>query len=189
MSALPIYLKEQDSAKLLKASFDQWNAKNERNQLIARLILSTGLRSGELVNLDIEEINFEERLIHVRKGKGSKDRIVFIDHDTARLLQKFIAGKASGRVFEITRGRVWRIIKDMARVAQVTQARKISPHKLRHTFAINWIQRGGDIESLRRLLGHARLNTTQIYLNFDFDWLRAQYDRLQNTQHQRRLVR
>jgi site-specific recombinase XerC len=78
-------------------------------------------------------------------------------------------------------------VKRMARVAGVRNADLITPHKLRHTFSINWVQHGGDIESLRRLLGHSSLSTTQIYLNFDFQYVRQLYDRLYAKPDERRL--
>ncbi len=189
MATLPVYLKERDAEKLLKTTFRKRTAKNDRNQLIIRLFLATGLRRAELVNLQVEDVDFEERLIYVRKGKGLKDRIVFVNPDTLRVLHRFLGDRKSGTIFNISKYRAWQIVKAMAKTAGVPSADKISPHKLRHTFAINWIQHGGDVESLRRLLGHSSLVATQIYLNFDFAYLRQAYDRLHNTQQQRRLIR
>jgi len=189
MPALPIYLKEQDVKKIVRASLPRGPAKNFRNQVLLRTLLATGIRRAELANLEVEDIDWEERLIYVRKGKGGKGRIVFVDPETLNLLKRHVDGRTSGSVFGISAHRIYCIVKSMARAAGVRNAEKISPHKLRHTFAIQWIQRGGDIESLRRLLGHSRLDTTQVYLDFDFDYLRQAYDRLRSTkQQERRMV-
>ena len=184
--SLPIYLKQDDVNKILSVRFNQPQSLNDRNRLMVRLMLTTGLRVGELTNLQVEQIDFEERLIFVRRGKGGKDRIVFLEPETAKLLKAYLGDRNSGRVFPIKPRRVQRIVKRMARVAGVRNADLITPHKLRHTFSINWVQHGGDIESLRRLLGHSSLSTTQIYLNFDFQYVRQVYDRLYASKNQER---
>lgn len=186
MASLPIYLKDRDIKKIVSARFGHPNAKNERNQLLVQLILASGFRRAELAKLQVEDIDFEERVIYVRRGKGRKDRIALVDDETLKRLKRFLGSRTTGSVFGISGHRMWHVVKAMAKTAEVSQAGKISPHKLRHTFAIQWIQRGGDIESLRRLLGHSRLNTTQIYLDFDFAHLRQAYDRLRSTKQQKR---
>jgi site-specific recombinase XerD len=135
----------------------------------------------------VEQVDFEERLIFVRRGKGGKDRIVFLEPETAKFLKAYLGDRTSGRVFPVQPRRVQRIVKRMAQLAGVRNANLITPHKLRHSFAINWVQHGGDIESLRRLLGHNSLSTTQIYLNFDFAYVRQVYDRLYAKPDERRL--
>jgi len=188
-ATLPIYLKDPDVKKITQVAFHRGPDRNFRNQLLVRLILSTGLRRSELANLKVEDIDLEERVIYVRRGKGRKDRIVLVDEETLKLLKKFLGSRTTGSVFGVSPKRIYNIVKSMAAKAEVRNATKISPHKLRHTFAIQWIQRGGDIESLRRLLGHSRLNTTQVYLDFDFAYLRQAYDRLRSTkQQERRMV-
>ena len=184
--SLPIYLKKDDVDKLLSAQLRGYGAKHERNQLLARLMLTTGMRVGEVCKLQVEHIDFEERMIFIRKGKGGKDRIVFLEPETASRLRKFVRERTYGPVFEAKPRCFQRIIKKMARIANVRNAGLVTPHKLRHTFAINWIQRNGDVESLRRLLGHNSLATTQVYLNFDFDYLRSQFDRLMSGSNQER---
>jgi len=141
-------------------------------------MLTTGMRVGEVSKLCVEDVDFEERTILVRKSKWRKDRIVFMEPTTAGLLKRYISHRTSGRVFNVNPRRIQRIVKRMARAAGVRNADKVTPHKLRHTFAINWVQGGGDIESLRRILGHNDLSTTQIYLNFDYNYVRQVYERL-----------
>jgi len=187
--SLPVYLKKDDQEKIVSASLLGYGAKNERNRLMVRLMLRTGMRVGELSRLRVEEIDFDERIIYVRKSKGGKDRIVLLEPETMKAVQHFIGNKSSGAVFGIKPHAIQHIVKKMARLAGVRNADLMTPHKLRHTFAINWIQHGGDIESLRRLLGHNDLSTTQIYLNFDFQTLRANFDRLMGTQQERRMIR
>jgi len=189
MPALRIYLKEQDVKKIVKASLRRGSPKNFRNQVLVQTLLATAMRRSELAALQVEDIDWDERVIHVWKGKGGKDRITFVDPETLKLLRRYVNGRTSGSVFGIGPHRIYGIVKSMARAASVRNAERISPHKLRHTFSIEWIQRGGDLESLRRILGHSSVATTQRYLDFDDAYLRQAYDRLRSTkQQERRMV-
>lgn len=180
-----LYLKLGEDEKIMQAPT------RLRDRLILRLFLETGVRCAELCNIRIGDIDFSRREILIRQGKGGKTRLVFIDFDALQLIKKYIGSRRTGPLFlsrtrktqkkkhgGLTTRQVQRIVKDAAIAADVRNAELISPHCLRHTMAIHWVQRGGDIESLRRLLGHSNLKVTQVYLNFDLEHVRAEFDRL-----------
>jgi len=187
LMSLPVYLKKDDQEKILSPSLVLGpGAKNDRNRLMVRLMLRTGMRVGEISRLRVEDlVDLDKQVIYVRKSKGGNDRIVLADPETAKILRQFSADRTSGPIFGIKPHAIQHIVKKMARTAGVRNADLMTPHKLRHSFAINWVQHGGDIESLRRLLGHKSLATTQIYLNFDFDTLLGVFNRLMQTQDRR----
>jgi len=160
------------------------STKKLRDRLIIRLLAYTGIRSKELRYLRIEDIDPHRRAIFIARGKGGRSRLVYVDAETLTLLATYIGARRKGWVFPGRKGKplskqgVWYIVKQAALRAGVRYAEKVSPHKLRHSFAIRWLTCHGDIESLRRLLGHRTLISTQIYLDFADERVREEYDRI-----------
>lgn len=180
-----IYLKPEHEERLLS------QIERQRDRVIVKLMLATGMRVSEVAKLRVEDIDFSAREIFIWQGKGGKDRIVFVDYDTLKELRNYIGLRQEGPLFlsrqgypkkAVTSRHIELIIRRKSRAAGL---KGISSHKLRHTFAIRWVQKGGDIESLRRLLGHANLKATQVYLDFDNDYVKAEYDRLSGFKPQR----
>jgi len=136
---------------------------NIKHQIAIELLYSSGMRLSELLNLKIEDIDFENNTLKVRQGKGAKDRITIISRNTALKIRKF---KPAGKVLEGRNGKysaksVQLIINNAARKAGIKQ--KVTPHMLRHSFATHLLESGIDIRYIQMLLGHSRLETTQIY--------------------------
>jgi len=159
-----IYIKEEDLKKFLD-SFD-----NIRDKLIVRFILVTGCRVSEVANLHVEDIDFDRKIIKIvdhGRYEIKKPRIIPIDEETLRLLKEIINGRKHGPVFNIGVRAIQKIIKKGALKSQIQNSSLISPHKLRHTYAINWITKGGDIRTLQKILGHSSIKTTEIYLDYD----------------------
>jgi len=135
---------------------------NEKHKIIVELLYSGGLRLQELVNLKFEHVNFENRTILVSLGKGQKDRITIISQ---RVLDRLDL-QGSGYVLKGRRGKyskksVQMVISNLAKKAGIRI--RVTPHVLRHSFATHLLENGTDLRYIQALLGHARLETTQIY--------------------------
>ncbi|MGI8479569.1 MAG: tyrosine-type recombinase/integrase [Gaiellaceae bacterium] len=146
-----------------------------RNRALLELLYSGGLRSAEVVGLDLADLDFEREAIHVH-GKGGKERVVPLGeeaaHHVARYLRDARPSLARGAVdalFLSTRGR--RL--DTSTVRRLVR----NPHRLRHAFATHLLEGGADLRTIQELLGHASLSTTQIYSHVDAKRLRRVYDR------------
>jgi site-specific recombinase XerD len=146
-----------------------------RNRALVELIYSAGLRSAEAVGLDLQDVDFEQELIHVR-GKGGKERLVPLGEEAAWRLGRWLrdgrpalARGACDALFLSARGR---------RLDTSTLRRLFPhPHALRHAYATHLLEGGADLRTIQELLGHASLSTTQIYSHVDARRLRRVYDR------------
>jgi site-specific recombinase XerD len=146
-----------------------------RNRALVELIYSAGLRSAEAVGLDLQDVDFEQELVHVR-GKGGKERTVPLGEEAAYRLSLYLregrpqlARGADDAVFLSARGR--RLDTSMLRRLVP------NPHRLRHAFATHLLEGGADLRVIQELLGHSSLSTTQIYSHVDARRLRRVYDR------------
>jgi len=184
-------LRESDIEKILKVeNFEQERIEETRprNRLLIRLLIVTGLRVAELASLRVEDVDLDNAMIYVWSGKGRKQRTVLVDPETLGLLKKYCQDRdPKSELIGLRVRRIREIVKRYAIAAGVKWAEYVSPHRLRDTFAVQWVRRGGDLESLRRLLGHSSLAMTQKYLVFEFDEVKAQYDRIWGKKQERRL--
>jgi len=146
-----------------------------RNRALVELVYSAGLRSAEAVGLDLQDVDFEQELVHVR-GKGGKERTVPLGEEAAHRLALYLrdarpqlAVGAENAVFLSARGR--RL--DTSTLRRLTP----NPHKLRHAFATHLLEGGADLRVIQELLGHSSLSTTQVYSHVDGRRLRRVYDR------------
>ena len=139
---------------------------NDRDMLIIEVLYSTGIRREELINIKVSDINFENQLIKV-KGKRNKERLVPILPSLKNSIQKYLSNNSSKYLFSskdggrISKSTVYRIINRYFR--KVSTKAKLSPHVLRHTFATHLLNNGADINSIKEILGHSSLSSTQIY--------------------------
>lgn len=150
-----------------------------RDRAIIELLYSGGLRVSELVGLNRDSINLERREFVVR-GKGSKDRPIFISEACADRVSDYLDARTdslpalflnnsrntqavdtSGNFRRITARSVERIVEKYARLAGITK--HVSPHTLRHSFATDLLMNGADIRAVQSMLGHSDISTTQIY--------------------------
>ena len=150
------------------------------------LMYATGVRVGELVGLDLDDLDHERHVLRVL-GKGRKERSVPFGRPAARALDDWLASGrprllvagAGPAVFLGARGaRVdQRAVRTMVhrRVAAVPGAPDIGPHGLRHTAATHLLEGGADLRSVQELLGHSSLATTQLYTHVTTDRLRRDY--------------
>lgn len=144
-----------------------------RDQAIMEMLYATGIRVGELVSLRMDSVNLETGFVLVI-GKGGKERLVPLGRAAIDALKRYISegrqrlDKVRGNpfLFLSRRGKPLRretVIRLVERYTQVVLKRKISPHKLRHTFATHLLQGGADLRSIQEFLGHSHITTTQRY--------------------------
>lgn len=163
---LPKYLKDHEIANLFEC------IKNLRDRAIFKMMLRCGLRVEEMANLAREDVYLRRRLIHVKNGKGNKDRIVFLSNDALIDLVMYLEKRSrsrEGRLFLVEKGTyrgkpisVRGIQKRMEYYAKKANL-KISCHHLRHTMATQLLNAGMDLVSIQDLLGHSRIKTTERY--------------------------
>ena len=150
-----------------------------RDRAILELLFSTGLRISELIALNRDSVNLERKEFMVR-GKGQKDRPVFVSDSAALAVADYLSERkdslpalflnnsknqplagSSGDYRRLTPRSVERIINKYVRAAGITK--HVTPHTLRHSFATDLLMNGADLRSVQSLLGHSNISTTQIY--------------------------
>ncbi len=180
---LPAVLTVDDTLRLLEAPAA--DAPDPlRDRAVLETLYSTGIRAGELVGIDRQDIDRNERLLRVR-GKGRKERIVPVGQTALDAIDRYCAEKkpsvAEQAVFtgpsgkRLTARSVQRILEKYRKILGLSQ--KASPHALRHSYATHLLESGADLRAIQELLGHASLSTTQKYTHLNLDSLMETYDR------------
>ena len=168
-----------DEVEDMLEQVDVSNESGLRDRAIIELLYSGGLRVSELVGLNRDSVNLERREFMVR-GKGSKDRPIFISEACADRVREYLDARTdslpalflnnsrnlqvadtSGNYRRMTARSVERVVEKYARLAGITK--HVSPHTLRHSFATDLLMNGADIRAVQSMLGHADISTTQIY--------------------------
>jgi site-specific recombinase XerD len=163
-----------------------------RDRAILELLFSSGLRVSELVNLNRGHINTKRREFMVR-GKGQKDRPVFISKAAAERVDEYLASRLdnlpplflsysrnnissqSGDYRRLTSRSIQRMINKYAKLAGITK--HVSPHTMRHSFATDLLMNGADLRSVQSMLGHSNISTTQVYTHVTDEHLRDVHER------------
>ncbi len=152
-----------------------------RDKCIIRLLYSTGLRVSELVNLNKKDVKSDS--IHVVSGKGSKDRIVFVDSKTREMLFKYLLERKdtkdalflSNHEKRISPRTIQWLIKKYSEDSGIDKI--VTPHVLRHSFATHMLEGDADIVVIKELLGHSNLSTTQIYTHITDERRKKVYEK------------
>jgi integrase/recombinase XerD len=186
---LPVYLRMEDVDRLLDQP-DSSTPQGLRDRAIMEVLYSTGLRVSELVNLKVSDMEMRMGCLRCI-GKGDKERLVpvgrralaavqvYLEKSRPLLLGKREAGKAVPWLFvnrfgnRLSRIGVWRLLTGYGRRAGIRA--RLSPHKLRHSFATHLLERGADLRSVQLMLGHADISTTQIYTHVMQERLKQVY--------------
>ena len=183
---LPHVLSEEEIDKLLDINCN--NAYDYRNKAMLELMYSSGLRVSELLNLDVNDIDFDMNIVRCF-GKGSKERIVPLSNIATSCLHDYIyvyrntllKGKITNTLFlnsrgdKLTRQGFFKILKLLALEKGINK--DISPHTIRHSFATHLINNGADLRSVQTMLGHENIETTQIYTHMSDNYVKENYNK------------
>jgi site-specific recombinase XerD len=185
------FLSEEELDRLF-AEPDTSKITGLRDRAILELLFSSGLRVSELIGLNRDHINLKRREFMVR-GKGQKDRPIFISLEAAEWIDKYLqqrkdntkplfirySGKKtvdlSGNFHRLTARSVQRLVARYALMAGITK--HVSPHTLRHSFATDLLMNGADLRSVQAMLGHSNIATTQIYTHVTDPHLKSIHER------------
>lgn len=155
--------------------------KNDKERALIEFLLSTGVRVTELCEMDISDIDFRSLTVHVRHGKGGKERITYTTAVTAEWLNRYLLNRRNqinNYLFcnmaneRIASGGVRFLLNQISKCANVTN---VHPHRFRRTFATGLAKRGMDVREIQSLLGHSNINTTLEYICTDTEGVKASY--------------
>ena len=160
---LPTVLTKSEIKQLIEAT------SNKKSKLIISLIYAVGLRVSELINLKTSDLDFSEKIGHIKQGKGKKDRIFNIPDFLAKELRQQIENQKkfnqeylfTGPKGKLSSRNIQKIVTNSTKKANIEK--NVHCHTLRHSFATHLLENGTDIRMIQELLGHADLSTTQIY--------------------------
>ena len=184
---LPAFIREEDMDRLLdgEGMFGD-TFEGRRDHLIIAMFYETGLRLSELVGLNVEDVSVYAMQLKVT-GKGNKQRLVPFGSRLLHLINIYIGERSQLPLTEIDRGPFFVTPKGLrvkaphvrmmvkAKLGLVTTQKKRSPHVLRHTFATTMLNHEANLESVKELLGHEKLSTTEIYTHTTFEELKKVY--------------
>jgi len=172
---IPVVLTSSEISNLIAAT------KGIRNKLILEFLFSTGVRVSECTNMKISDLDFEECTGKVIGGKGNKDRVIilskkwvseyktYFERQNKKKNSEFVFCNSLGKKLSVDT--IQKFIKNAKQIAKMDK--KISPHTLRHSFATNLLENDVNIRYIQQLLGHANLNTTQIYTKVNTNKLKT----------------
>jgi len=149
--------------------------------LLIKTLFQTGARVSEFVNIKVEEFFFDEQMLLISKAKGGKSRYVPILPELAQELRTHLGDRRRGYLFETIHAtpysprRIQQIVKETATAAKIEK--RVYPHLLRHSVATTLLERGMPLEQIQKLLGHAKLETTQIYAESTPEMIKESYQK------------
>jgi integrase/recombinase XerC len=186
---LPKFLRGDEIEALMQAPDD--SPAGLRDRALLEVLYASGMRAGEVVKLNVSDIDLEEGEVRIREGKGGKERIALLGRAADEAIRAYLAtGRpelarqaSSGRSAALLLNRFGERLSDRGvrrtfdkYVTAVGARFKITPHVLRHSFATHLLEHGADLRSVQELLGHANLATTQIYTHVTTERLKEVYD-------------
>lgn len=180
---LPAHVREQNMDTLLNSEIDMTDFTAVRDRLVMMMLYETGMRRAELIGLLDANVDTAKGELRVH-GKRDKDRVIPFGHELAQWIERyrglrteqgiaddeFFTRQSGGKMYPSL---VYRIVHD--NLASVGGSSKMSPHVLRHTFASVMLNSGAGLESVKEILGHESLATTQLYTHITFNQLKDNY--------------
>lgn len=165
---LPVVLSQNEVKRLLRTPGLL------KHRLVLALLYGCGLRRFELCNVKIQDVDLDRKMLHIREGKGRKDRYVPLGNNLSRGIKTYLGaekpyvwlfnGKTNtGQLQQFTGAGVRWIVKEAGRKSGIKK--KVTSHVLRHTYATHLLEMGLDIMTLKNLLGHEDIKTTLVYLH------------------------
>ncbi len=167
---IPTVLTKDEVRKLLES------IENKKSKLMVSMLYACGFRISELLNLKVQDLDFNEKVGYVKQGKGKKDRIFNIPIFLIDSLNEFIGNKqSSDYIFTGPKGKL--SSRNLQKIVSLATAnagikKDVHPHTLRHSFATHLLESNVDIRKIQELLGHADLSTTQIYTHISTEELK-----------------
>lgn len=167
-----LYISELEFMKIAK------KVKSSTVKAVLQTIFYTGLRLSEAISLKMDDVNFEHEYVHVKEGKGKKERMVPMNEKLKKILLDYLSDERvdvgtdnffSCRTGKISPVRVEEVLRET--LQEMGIEKQITPHILRHSFASNLIERGVDLFRVQKLLGHENIKTTNIYLHSNMEEL------------------
>ncbi len=182
---LPVVLKEAEVAKLLATAppAGRTEFQKSRDRAILEVLYASGCRRAEIAGLDFGDVDLARRVMRVT-GKGNKQRTVLITQAAADAMLAYLGHRprtGDPAFFIGRRGErlgvraIWTVVRTIERLSGL--AVHATPHVMRHSFATHLLENGADLMTIKELLGHESLATTQIYTNVSIEHMRASYDR------------
>jgi len=179
---IPITLTPKEIKELINAT------DSVRNKLIIEFMFSTGVRISECINMKVNDLDFNEYTGKVVSGKGNKDRIIILSKNWVEDYKNYLKDREEKQKSEylfcnqdgatLSPDTIQKFLKISAKKAGINKA--VSPHKLRHSFATSLLENDVNIRYIQQLLGHANLNTTQIYTKVNTNKLKEIKNPLDN---------
>lgn len=185
---LPQFVREQEMNRLLDGDYFGDDIEGMRDRLVLLTLYSTGIRRSELVGMDWKDVDFSVRQLKVT-GKRNKQRVIPFGEELSRALHDYrdkcrehgVGSIAEGAVFvnlktgaRLTVNKIYEIVH--RNLSHVTTLAKRSPHVLRHSFATAMLNNGANLQSVKELLGHENLATTEVYTHMTFEELKRMYN-------------
>jgi site-specific recombinase XerD len=180
---LPHVMSEDEVGKLLRTRVaGKTDFLRLRDIAMMELLYASGIRRAELVGLNVSDVDLDRRLMRVI-GKGNKQRAVFINQASADAIRNYLAVRPrtpdealfiSKRKTRMSHRQAWVIFRQFAELSGLTK--HVTPHVMRHSFATHLLENGADIMTIKELLGHESLSTTQIYTNVSLEHMRRSYE-------------
>lgn len=180
---LPHVMSEPEVAKLLRTRIaGKTDFQRLRDIAMMEVLYASGIRRAELVGLNLSDVDLERRLMRVI-GKGNKQRTVFINQASADAITAYLGVRPrtpdealflSKRKTRLSHRQAWVVFRQFAELSGLTK--HVTPHVMRHSFATHLLENGADLMTIKELLGHESLSTTQIYTNVSLEHMRRSYE-------------
>lgn len=174
-----------DEIDLLLAQPDITEPKGCRDKAMLELLYATGIRASELINLDVNDINLRSGVLYCRGNKGVRtipvypSAVVAVSDYIFRMRGLLIGPEGGSALFvnlnggRLTRQGFWKIVKSYATEAGITK--EITPHTIRHSFALHLLENGASVKDIQTMMGHADISSTQVYVQLMDDHVRRVY--------------
>ncbi len=191
---LPKVLDADQTAQLVE--IEEQDALSIRDKAMLELIYSSGLRLAELISINLNDIDFNDRIITVT-GKGNKTRSIPVGQHAIKAIKRWLKDRSTmvneseRALFISSRGKRIspRSVQDRLKQWAIKQGlpNHVHPHMLRHSFASHLLESSGDLRAVQELLGHADISTTQVYTHLDFQHLAQVYDKTHPRAHRKKI--